>query len=315
MSDAISDLHMPVLRDEVVTLLSLLAGKTLVDGTVGLGGHSEALLRADSSVRVIGVDRDAEALALASERLSGFGARFTAIHGDFRTLRDLLQQRGVSSVDGILLDIGVSSLQLDASERGFSFRQDGPLDMRMDRTGARTAADWIETASESELTDVLFRYGEERYARRIARAILAARADGGIASTLQLAEIVRRAVPADYDHRRLHPATRTFQAVRMAVNDELAALEAGLSSGFELLAVGGILAVITFHSLEDRIVKWFFRTKAQACICPPELPECVCDKQVEAKILTPRPVTASAEEVKANPRARSAKLRAAERLR
>lgn len=309
-----SKLHQPVMREDVLRLLSPLAGKTIVDGTLGLGGHSEALLQADDTVRVVGIDRDAEALTLASERLRCFGTRIRAVHGNFREIGKHLDALGVARVDALLLDIGVSSMHLDADERGFSFRRNGPLDMRMNRSDVETAADWIHTASESELADVIFEYGEERYGRRIARAIVTARALGRIESTLQLAEIVRKAVPAKYDHRRLHPATRTFQAIRMSINDELGALEDGLSAGFSRLAIGGTFIVISFHSLEDRIVKRFFRERAKSCTCPPKLPECICGKKVEATILTSRPITASPEEIAVNPRSRSAKLRAATKL-
>jgi 16S rRNA (cytosine1402-N4)-methyltransferase len=315
MPEGAADLHQPVLRAEVVRILSPLTGKTVVDGTLGLGGHTEALLQADETVRVIGIDRDAEAIALASQRLARFRSRIRTIHGNFRDLDQHLDDIKIKTVDGLLLDIGVSSLQLDASERGFSFRRDGPLDMRMDRKGTQTAADWIHTATESELSAVIYRFGEERYARRIARAIVSARECDRITATTQLAGIIRNAVPAKYVYRRLDPATRTFQAIRMFLNDELGALEAGLAVGFERLAIGGIFVVISFHSLEDRIVKRFFREKARACVCPPKLPECICDKEIEAEILTPRPLTATPSEIEANPRSRSAKLRAAVRLR
>ncbi len=315
MPEGAADLHEPVLRAEVVRILSPLTGKTVVDGTLGLGGHTEALLQADETVRVIGIDRDAEAIALASQRLARFGSRIRTIHGNFRDLGQHLDDIKIKTVDGLLLDIGVSSLQLDASERGFSFRRDGPLDMRMDRKGTQTAADWIHTATESELSAIIYRFGEERYARRIARAIVSARECDRITATTQLAGIIRNAVPAKYAYRRLDPATRTFQAIRMFLNDELGALEAGLAAGFERLIIGGIFVVISFHSLEDRIVKRFFREKARACVCPPKLPECICDKEIEAEILTPRPLTASPSEIEANPRSRSAKLRAAVRLR
>ncbi len=286
----------------------------LVDGTVGLGGHAEALLQADPTVRVIGIDRDEDALAAAARRLDRFGPRFRAVQGNFRDIEQHLDALEIEAVHGVLLDLGVSSLQLDSPERGFSFRKDGPLDMRMNRNATPSASDWIRDAAEAEISDVLRRYGEERYARRIARAIVAARETAAIATTAELADIVRRAVPNDYDHRRIDPATRTFQAVRIFVNDELGALEAVLSEGFSRLELGGILVVISFHSLEDRIVKRFLREKAQACVCPPELPECVCDKEVEARILTKRPMTATTSEIAANPRSRSAKLRAAVRL-
>ncbi|MBU1049975.1 16S rRNA (cytosine(1402)-N(4))-methyltransferase RsmH [Candidatus Bipolaricaulota bacterium] len=310
-----ANLHQPVLCSEVIRLLSPLAGKVLVDGTLGLGGHSEALLLEDETVQVIGVDRDAEALALASERLDSFGTRFRAVHGNFGELDRHLDDLNIQSVDGILLDIGVSSLQLDSNERGFSFRRDGPLDMRMNRQAFETAADWIQGATESQLTDVIFRFGEERFARQIARAILRARAMARIESTSQLADIIREAVPANYDHRRLDPATRTFQAIRMSLNNELGSLQAGLAAGFKRLTIGGTMIVICFHSLEDRIVKQFFRDKERPCVCPPKMPECVCGKEIEAEILTKRPLTATSEELNVNARSRSAKLRAAVRLR
>lgn len=315
MTDLIANLHQPVLCEEVVELLSPLAGKTLVDGTLGLGGHTEALLQQDETVQVIGVDRDAEALTLATERLATFAKRFRTVHGNFGQLDEHLDALNIQTVDGLLLDIGVSSLQLDADERGFSFRRDGPLDMRMNRKASQTAADWIQSATESQLTDVIYRFGEERYSRKIARAIVRARESGRIESTSQLADIVRKAVPAKYDHRRLDPATRTFQAIRMYLNDELESLQAGLDVGFNRLAVGGTLVVISFHSLEDRIVKQFFREKAKSCVCPPKMPECVCGKEIEAEILTKRPLTATPEELATNPRSRSAKLRAAVRVR
>lgn len=314
MTESIANLHRPVLCAEVLRFFSPLAGKTLVDGTLGLGGHTEAILRADETVTVIGVDRDAEALALATERLASFGSRFRTIHGNFGQLDSHLDGLDIQTIDGLLLDIGVSSLQLDAQERGFSFRRDGPLDMRMNRQASETAADWVHTATESHLTDVIYRFGEERYARKIARAIVRERESGRIESTVQLANIVRKAVPAKYDHRRLDPATRTFQAIRMFLNDELGALEAGLATGFERLAIDGTFVIICFHSLEDRIVKQFFREKAKACTCPPKMPECICGKEVEAEILTQRPLTATQEELAINPRSRSAKLRAAVRL-
>lgn len=314
MSEDRSPVHLPVLRSEVVQLFTPCDGRTLVDGTVGLGGHTEALLQSSETVRLIGIDRDSDALACARRRLAAYGERVRLVHGDFRDLGRHLDALSMETVDGVLLDIGISSLQLDTPERGFSFRSDGPLDMRMDQRSGRTADVWIHEATESEIADVLFRFGEERYARRIARAIVSHRTEQRIKTTAQLAEIVRDAVPPAYAHGRLHPATRSFQAIRICVNDELGALDAGLEAGFARLKVGGTMAVISFHSLEDRAVKRFFREKAKACLCPPKLPVCMCDKQVEAEILTPRPLRASADETAANPRARSARLRAAKRI-
>jgi len=314
MSEAFSSLHVPILVPDVVRLFSPLDGKLIVDGTVGLGGHSDALLRSGETLRIIGIDRDRDALALAGRRLVRYGERVQLLRGNFRDLDQLLNDLGVNAVDGVLLDVGVSSLQLDTASRGFSFRQDGRLDMRMNQEADRTAEDWIHEATESEIADVLFRYGEERYARRIARAIVLTRIERRIETTSALADIVRRAVPARYEHGRLHPATRSFQAIRIFINDELEALRVGLQAGFDRLEIGGTMIVISFHSLEDRLVKRFFREKARDCICPPDLPACVCDKQVEAEILTPRPLRAPDEEIEANPRARSARLRAARRL-
>ncbi len=306
--------HTPVLRDEVVRLFLACHDGVVVDGTVGLGGHAEALLEAAQAVRLIGIDRDPEALGRARERLDRFGSRVTMVHGNYRDLDRLLDDLGIDRIVGLLLDLGVSSLQLDAASRGFSFRLDGPLDMRADPTKGATAADWIASARQTEIAAVLARYGEERYADRIARAIDEARRREPIATTATLAAIVRTAVPASYRRGRIDPATRTFQAIRMRVNGELDALEDGLRAGFVRLAPGGVLAAISFHSLEDRIVKRFFREKAADCVCPPELPECVCGKRVEAEVLTRRPVTPTAAEIEANPRARSAKLRAARKV-
>jgi 16S rRNA (cytosine1402-N4)-methyltransferase len=294
--------HTPVLRDEVVRLLVPRPDGVIVDGTVGLGGHAEALLEAEPTVRLIGIDRDPAALGLARERLARFGSRVT------------LDEFGVDRIDGFLLDLGVSSLQLDDPSRGFSFRLDGPLDMRADPTNGVTAAEWIASAPQPEIAEVLSSYGEERYADRIARAIDEARRRGPIETTAALAAIVRDAVPAAYRKGRIDPATRTFQAIRIRINGELDALEGGLRAGFDRLARSGVLVVISFHSLEDRIVKRFLREKTADCVCPPELPECVCGKRVEAEILTKRPVKPTAAEIEANPRARSAKLRAARKV-
>jgi 16S rRNA (cytosine1402-N4)-methyltransferase len=306
--------HTPVLCREVVRLLASRPQGVLVDGTVGLGGHAEALLREAPTLRLVGIDRDGKALERARERLASYGARATLLHADYRNLDRLLDELRIDRIDGLLLDLGISSLQLDDASRGFSFRRDGPLDMRMDSTDRRTAAEWLASAPQTEIAEVLTSYGEERYAERIARAIDQARRRGPIETTGALAKIVHAAVPAAYRRQRIDPATRTFQAIRIRVNRELDALEEGLRAGFDRLACGGVLAVISFHSLEDRIVKRFFQVKAADCVCPPELPECVCDKRAEAEILTRRPLTPTPPEVEANPRARSAKLRAVRRV-
>ncbi len=306
--------HVPVLCEDVVRFLATGRGGTLVDGTVGLGGHAEALLLADPEVRVIGIDRDPHALNRARARLARFADRVRLVHGSFADLAEHLAHLGVAAVEGVLLDLGVSSMQLDDAERGFSLRADGPLDMRMDPTCGDTAAEWLASVDARELERVLSTYGEERYARRIARAIEIARERGPILTTRQLVDVIHRAVPGVYFAERIDPATRTFQAVRIAVNGELAALEQGLGQGFDALSVGGVLVVISFHSLEDRMVKTFLRERAAACTCPPDLPECRCGKEIEAEILTRKPIVAAPSEVAANPRARSAKLRAARRV-
>ena len=303
--------HLPVLPDEVLHFLSLRPGPLVVDGTVGLGGHAEQVLDADDAAELIGIDRDTAALDRAGHRLERFGDRVRLVHDNFREIGRVLDQLGVATADAVLLDIGVSSLQLDDPNRGFSFRSDGPLDMRMDRSRGLTAAEWLAEAEVREIEEILFRYGEERYARRIARAIVEARTRGSLETTAALAAVIRRAVPGAGRQQRIDPATRSFQALRIVVNEELAHLEAGLAAAFDRLSVGGILAVISFHSLEDRIVKTFLRTRAASCVCPPDLPVCVCSKKIEAEILTRKPVTASDEERVQNPRARSAKLRAA----
>jgi len=302
--------HQPVLVDQVIRYLAPHDGDVIVDGTVGLGGHAEAILRCAAGVRWVGIDRDRKALDRARARLGGFGTRVLLIHGDYAEVARHLDEVGIDRIDGFLLDLGVSSLQLEDASRGFSFRLDGPLDMRMDPSSGPSAADWIASACQREIAEVLKTYGEERYAARIARSIDEARRREPIRTTDALARIVRDAVPASYRRGRLDPATRTFQAIRIRINGELAALETGLEAGFERLAVGGVLVVISFHSLEDRLVKRFLQRKAADCVCPPELPECVCDKQVDGEILTKRPVTPTAGEIEANPRARSAKLRA-----
>jgi len=307
-------IHQPVLMREVVKLLSPEPGAVIVDGTIGMGGHCEALLSAYPTIKIIGIDRDEDALSISRERLAPYGDRVHLVHGNYRDCVDILRTLGVGQIDGFLLDLGLSSLQLDRSERGFSFRASGPLDMRMDRTSRASAADLVNDASVEELSGIISRYGEERFAHRIARAIVAARAKGRIETTDELARIVYDAIPRKFHPPRIHPATRTFQALRIAVNDELSNLENGLEASFSVLSAGGVMAVISFHSLEDRIVKGFFRYKALSCICPPDIPVCMCDKKVEMHVLTKKPIVPSDEEIDANPRARSAKLRAARKL-
>jgi len=291
--------HQPVLLAEAMAILELREGLVVVDGTVGAGGHARAIVQAiGPSGLLVGLDRDSEILASAQAALveakaAGAGARVSLHHLPHARMREALAATGQSRCDRVLLDLGVSSLQLDRPERGFSFMADGPLDMRMDASASVTAADWLASVEERELADVIFRYGEERYSRRIARHLVAARSRVAITRTGQLADLVLQALPGAARHGRLHAATRTFQAIRMAVNDELGELERGLAAAVECLAPQGRIAVISFHSVEDRVVKQFLRA------------HCV--------VVTKKPIEASAEEVRSNPRARSAKLRCGQR--
>jgi 16S rRNA (cytosine1402-N4)-methyltransferase len=288
--------HEPVMVAEVVEQLEPSRGGVFVDCTVGLGGHARALLEAGASW-LIGLDRDPAAVVAARDALSGFGDRVEVVHADYRRIGAVLDQRGVAKVDGVLADLGVSSMQLDAPGRGFSFRQDDPLDMRMDTTAGPTAAEALRDVDERTLADVIYEFGEERHSRRIARAIVAARELGPIGTTGQLADIVRRAIPRK-GYTRIDPATRTFQAIRIWVNRELEGLDSFLGAATRRLANGGRIAVITFHSLEDRIVKHTLRALAA--------------ERFGVRIRTKHPLVPSEAEIERNPRARSAKLRAAE---
>jgi 16S rRNA (cytosine1402-N4)-methyltransferase len=291
-------LHEPVLVAETLALLAPERGGLFVDCTVGLGGHSRALLE-HGATQLLGLDRDPEALELAARELAAFGDRVELVHADYRTLEQVLDGRGISSVAGALADLGVSSMQLGTEGRGFSFQRDEPLDMRMDRSGGAPLSTLLNDVDEEQLANLIFEYGEERYSRRIARAIVRARATGPIATTGQLAQIVRRAIPGR-GYQRIDPATRTFQALRIWVNRELEGLDAFLRGAARRLLAGARLAVIAFHSLEDRIVKHTFRALAQG--------------ETAVRVLTKRPLEAGEAEVARNPRARSAKLRAIERL-
>lgn len=307
--------HRPVLAAEVLSLLSPPRGATVVDLTLGPGGHAERLLEAvGPEGRVIGIDRDPEAIAHAGARLRRFGSRFVPLRGDYRDLVGLLNGAGVFVVEGILADLGISSLQLDDPRRGFSFRLDGPLDMRMDATSGPSAADLLATLTEAELRGILKTYGEEKLAAPIARAVVRERARKPLESTRQLSDVVERVAGPAARRYRIHPATRTFQALRIAVNREVEGLEKLVADAVSLLRRGGRLAVISFHSLEDRAVKHALRAMAERCTCPPGLPVCGCGRENLVRILTPRPLAASPGEVEANPRSRSARLRAAERL-
>jgi 16S rRNA (cytosine1402-N4)-methyltransferase len=306
--------HRPVLLRETIELLAAKRGGLFVDCTVGLGGHSEAILQATSDAQVLGFDRDEEALTLARQRLAPYGSRFRAVHADFRELTRVLATAEIRQVRGVLADLGVSSLQLDSPSRGFSFRHDAPLDMRMDVTSGETAAQLLGRLSEVDLARIIFEYGEERRARRIARWIVEHREGGEpIRTTRDLAALVERAVGPD-KKRRIHPATRTFQALRIAVNGELENLDSFLVQAVDHLEPDGRLAVISFQSLEDRIVKRTLLKLSGRCQCPPRLPQCVCGAASLVKILTKRPITPMDDEIEDNPRARSAKLRGCQKI-
>lgn len=316
-----SDLHVPVLLKEVLSFIEPKPGQRFLDATLGLGGHAEAMLSKAAAcgagnVQLLGLDRDASALALARERLARFGGNVFTAHTPFSSGADALADLGWETVDFVLADIGVSSLQIDSAERGFSFVADGPLDMRMDRSTGRNAASLVNEAPVSELRDLIREYGEDPMAGRIARAIDDARSARRIETTLELARIVERAYPAKWRATsRNHPATRTFQALRMAVNDELGELRRFLHGMVPLLSPGGRIAVITFHSLEDRMVKHFFRDEATGCRCPRHVPYCVCGHKASLSLVTRKPVVAAPEELRANSRAASAKLRVAQKVR
>ncbi len=304
--------HTPVLLAEVIAGLALRPGAICIDATLGGGGHAEALLRATApDGRLLGLDADPEALARARTRLVAFADRSVLVQANFRDLRAVAVANGFQVADAILLDLGVSSYQLADAERGFSFMVPGPLDMRMDPRTDLTAATIVNSWPQEKLAEIIYRYGEEIHSRRIARAIVAARP---LHTTADLAAVVARAIGAREGSGRIHPATRTFQALRIAVNDELAVLETALPQATQLLAPAGRIAVITFHSLEDRIVKQFFQREAQDCLCPPGLPTCRCGHRASIRIVTRKPIRPNAHEIAANPRSRSAKLRIAERL-
>jgi 16S rRNA (cytosine1402-N4)-methyltransferase len=304
--------HTPVLLDEVIAWLNPQPGGVYVDATIGAGGHAEAILdRIAPTGRLIGIDRDAEALATAGERLARYAASLTLRHANFTAIRTVVAEAGYEAVDGIVMDVGASSLQFEVPERGFSFSRPGPLDMRMDRAQSLSAADLVNELSEDELAGLIRTYGEERWARRIARTIVRRRP---LHTTDALAVTVGQAIPRRAWPRGIHPATRTFQALRIATNRELEALEQALPDAVGTLRGGGTTCVITFHSLEDRIVKHTYLRLSRDCICPPGSPTCNCGRRRLIRILTRRPVTPSLDEVRANPRARSAKLRVAQRL-
>lgn len=308
--------HLPVMVVEVLEYLELVPGKIIVDATLGGGGHAEAILkRLPRGGRLIGIDRDRDALQASRERLSGFGEQFLAVKANFNTLADVIGRFAPDGIDGLLFDLGVSSYQLDSEMRGFSYKEDVFLDMRMDRELPQTAADLLKELSHGELAKIFRTYGEEKWASRIASFIIEHRLKKGpVVGSKQLVEIIKSAIPARARRQGGHPAKRVFQALRIAVNRELENIEIGLKQGMRGLRPGGRVVVISYHSLEDKIVKNFFRDSSQKCVCPPGMPECRCGKIPVLKTLTKKPRFPSREEVDANPRSRSARLRAAEKL-
>ena len=306
--------HVSVLLDECLEGLAIRPDGIYVDGTLGGAGHSLQIARRLTTGRLIGIDRDTVALAAAKTRLEEVRDRVTLVHANFREMDRVIQELEIPGVDGILLDLGVSSPQLDDSERGFSYMAEAPLDMRMNSQDILDAGQVVNTYSYEQLKRILYDYGEERYAPQIASAICRRREEKTIETTLELADIIRSAMPASALREKQHPAKRSFQAIRIAVNDELGAVEEVMNKAIDLLNPGGRLAVITFHSLEDRIVKSAMAEAAKGCICPPEFPVCVCGRKPRVRVISRKPITSTQEELDRNPRARSAKLRICEKI-
>lgn len=306
--------HIPVLLDECIEGLAIKPDGIYVDCTAGGGGHSFAIASHLTTGRLISIDRDQEAIEACTKRLEPVKDRVTVVKATFSQVSGILKQLEIDGVDGILMDLGVSSHQIDTPERGFSFRSDAKLDMRMDRQAPMSAKVLINTYGEAEIADILWRYGEERYSRQIARRIVQARQNGPIETTGQLVEIIKSAMPAAARREDQHPAKRTFQALRIAVNNELGELEETLTAIPSLLREGGRAAIISFHSLEDRMVKTAFREQSTGCTCPPEFPVCVCGHKAQMKIITKKPIVATGEQLEDNRRAACAKLRIAERI-
>ena len=306
--------HIPVLKNEVIEGLHIDPRGVYVDGTLGGGGHSGEILRRIPEGRLIGIDQDDAALQAADRHLASIGDNYTLLKGNFVNMKDLLAAENIEKVDGILLDIGVSSHQFDTGERGFSYRYDGPLDMRMNPSDELSARDIVNTYDEDELSQIFWEYGEERWGKRIAEFIVEERKTDPIETTFDLVEIIKKAIPGGARREGGHPAKKTFQALRIAVNRELEVLEEVIPDAVSLLKPKGRLAIITFHSLEDRIVKNEFKYLNQDCICPPRQPICTCDKKREIKIITRKPITATEKELDENNRSHSAKLRIAEKI-
>lgn len=306
--------HKSVLLDECMQALAIRPDGIYLDGTLGGAGHSAEIARRLTTGRLIGIDRDRVALQAAEERLKPFADRVTLVHANFSELDRILQEMEIAAVDGMLFDLGVSSPQLDDAQRGFSYMSDAPLDMRMNREETLTAGELVNSWSQEELRHILYAYGEERYAPQIAAAIVRARSEQPIRTTLELVDVIRGAMPPQALREKQHPAKRSFQAIRIAVNDELGAVANMMKTAIGRLNPGGRLAVITFHSLEDRIVKNELQQAARGCICPPEFPVCVCGRKPQVRLVTRKPIIAGAKEIEENPRARSAKLRVAEKI-
>ncbi len=306
--------HKSVLLDECIKALAIKKDGVYLDGTLGGAGHSYEIASRLSGGRLIGVDRDRIALKAASERLAPFAERVTTVHSNFSEIHEILDNLGIEKIDGMLFDLGVSSPQLDDAARGFSYMADAPLDMRMNNEDALSAYDVVNTYSYEELRRILFEYGEERYAPSIASQIVKKREIKPIETTLELVDIIRGAMPAQALREKQHPAKRSFQAIRIAVNDELGSVSKMMQAAVERLKPGGRLAVITFHSLEDRIVKNAMQSAAKGCVCPPEFPVCVCGRKPLVKLVSKKPIVSGAKELEENPRARSAKLRVCEKL-
>lgn len=306
--------HISVLLQECLDGLDIKPDGIYIDGTLGGAGHSSQIAKRLTTGRLIGIDRDPVALKAAGERLSPYADRVTLVHSNFCEMANVVKELGLPGVDGILLDLGVSSPQLDEVSRGFSYMADAPLDMRMNGKDALTAREVVNTWSQEELRRILWNYGEERYAPQIAAAICRRREEKPIETTLELVDVIRSAMPASALREKQHPAKRTFQAIRIAVNDELGSVEKAMEAAIPLLNPGGRLAVITFHSLEDRIVKLAMAEAAKGCTCPPQFPVCVCGKKPIVKLISRKPIVATPEELEANPRSRSAKLRVCEKL-
>ena len=306
--------HVSVLLEECLEGLNIKPDGTYVDGTLGGAGHSSQIAKRLTTGHHIGIDRDPVALKAAGERLAPFGDKVSLVHSNFCEIKQVLEDLEIEGVDGILLDLGVSSPQLDDGSRGFSYMADAPLDMRMNSEDTMSAYDVVNTWSQDELKRILYDYGEERYAPRIAAAICARRAEKPIETTLELVDVIRSAMPAQALREKQHPAKRSFQAIRIAVNDELGSVEKVMRDAIPCLNKGGRLAVITFHSLEDRIVKNAMADAAKGCTCPPNFPVCVCGKKPKVKLITRKPIVSGDEELERNPRARSAKLRICEKL-